>query len=57
MLVIGVSDFDTGRNCQVPKSGPFNRLLNGRKYVPTHSGKFVCRQFQWGALPPETNAA
>lgn len=33
-----------GRNCEVPTSGPFHWLLAGHKYVPTHGGKFACRE-------------
>ena len=43
-VVIGVAAGDGGRNCEVPKSGPFHRLLAGHSYVPTHAGKFACRE-------------
>jgi hypothetical protein len=43
-LVIGFAAIDGGRNCEVPKSGPFHWLMKGEKYVPTHAGRFRCRQ-------------
>ena len=43
-VLIGIAAIDGGRNCEVPKSGPFHRLLAGHKYVPTHSGRFACRE-------------
>lgn len=35
--VVGVSAMYGGRNCKVPNSGPFERLLAGRKFVPSKS--------------------
>jgi hypothetical protein len=42
--MIGAASLYGGRNCEVPKNGPFHRLLAGHKYVPTHAGKFACRE-------------
>jgi hypothetical protein len=41
-LIVGLAAVDGGRNCQVPKSGPFHRLLEGRNYVPSHRVTFAC---------------
>jgi len=41
-LIVGLAAVDGGRNCQVPNSGPFHWLLEGRKYVPSHRVKFAC---------------
>jgi hypothetical protein len=41
LIGIGVTG---GRNCEVPKSGPFHWLLEGHKYVPTRAGRFACRE-------------
>lgn len=43
-VVIGFCAAFDGRNCQVPKSGPFHWLLKGHTYVPTHSGRSACRE-------------
>ena len=43
-LVVGVCAEYGGRNCEVPKSGPFHWLLNGRHYVAAHAGKIACRR-------------
>jgi hypothetical protein len=43
-LVIGFCAMYGGRNCEVPKSGPFHRLLDGHKFVPSHSAKFACTE-------------
>jgi hypothetical protein len=45
-IVIGVSAIYGGRGCEVPTSGPFRRLLEGHKYVPTHAGRFACREVE-----------
>ena len=42
--VIGVCAIYGGRNCEVPKSGPFHRLLEGHKYIPNSRGKFACTE-------------
>jgi hypothetical protein len=34
--VVGVCAVYGGRKCEVPESGPFHRLLAGRKFVPTN---------------------
>jgi hypothetical protein len=43
-VLIGISVTYGGRNCEVPKNGPFHWLLEGHKYVPTHAGRFACRE-------------
>lgn len=43
-LVIGFAAIDGGRNCEVPQSGLFHWLLGGHEYVPTHAGRFACRE-------------
>lgn len=43
-VIIGVCALYGGRNCQVPDSGPFHRLLAGHKFVPTHAGRYACRE-------------
>jgi hypothetical protein len=42
IVITGVCAVWGGRNCQVPQSGPFHRLLAGHKFVPTHVGKYAC---------------
>ena len=42
--VIAFAALDGGRNCQVPKSGPFHWLLKGEAFVPTHAGRYRCKQ-------------
>jgi hypothetical protein len=42
-VVVGLSALYGGRNCEAPKGGPFHRLLERYKYVPTHAGRFACR--------------
>lgn len=45
--VVGVCALYGGRNCEVPKSGPFQPILHGRKYVRTNSRSYrvpPCRQ-------------
>ena len=44
IVLIGVAAMDGGRNCQVPNSGLFHRLMNGEKFVETHSWRFRCAQ-------------
>ena len=44
IVLIGVAALDGGRNCEVPKSGLFHRLMNGEKFVVTHSWRFRCAQ-------------
>ena len=39
-VLIGVAAVDGGRNCEVPKSGPFHWLLAGHKYVATDSTSY-----------------
>jgi hypothetical protein len=36
VILIGIAALDGGRDCKVPKSGPFHRLLEGHKFAPTH---------------------
>lgn len=43
-LVVGVCAEYGGRDCEVPKSGPFHWLLDGRHYVAAHAGKIACRR-------------
>jgi hypothetical protein len=43
-LVVGVCAQYGGRNCEVPKSGPFHWLLKGRHYVPRTAGRYACSQ-------------
>ena len=45
-IVLAISFAYGGRNCEVPKSGPFHWLLRDHKYVPTHAhGRaFACRE-------------
>lgn len=43
-VLIGLGALAGGRNCEVPKSGPFHWLLKGHRYVPTHSRYNACRQ-------------
>jgi hypothetical protein len=42
--LVGLSALYGGRNCEVPKSGPFHRLLQGRHYVRARAGKYACRE-------------
>ena len=42
--LVGIAAYDGGRNCEVPKSGLFHRLLQGHRYVPTRRGKYACRE-------------
>lgn len=37
VVLLGVSALYGGRNCKAPNSGPFERLLAGRKFVPSKS--------------------
>ena len=46
-VVVGVSVLYGGRDCQVPKSGPFHFLMKGQEYVSTGSHSFhfaACRR-------------
>jgi hypothetical protein len=46
-IVVGVTALYGGRNCQVPKSGPFHWLLKNERFVPTGSTSFrsfACRR-------------
>jgi len=43
-VIVGLSAVYGGRNCEVPKSGPFHRILDGHKFVPARAGRFFCRQ-------------
>ena len=40
--IIGMCAAYGGRNCEVPKSGPFRRLLYGRTYVQGSSWRDAC---------------
>ena len=45
-VMIGIGVIAGGRNCEVPKSGPFHWLLKGHKYEVisgAHRG-FSCRE-------------
>jgi len=42
--LVGIAAYDGGRNCEVPKSGLFHRLLQGHRYVPARGGKYACRE-------------
>jgi hypothetical protein len=35
VVLIGFAAIDGGRNCEVPKAGPFHLLLKGQTYVPS----------------------
>jgi hypothetical protein len=41
-VLIGTAAMDGGRNCEVPKNGPFRWLLKGHKYVEARGGRFAC---------------
>ena len=41
-VVIGVCAIYGGRNCEVPKSGPFHLLLKGQEFGVTHAGRYRC---------------
>ena len=43
-VLVALAAVAGGRNCQVPKRGPFHWLLKGRRYVPTHSRYFACME-------------
>jgi hypothetical protein len=43
-VIVGVSAVYGGRNCEVPTGGPFHRFLAGHQFVPTHAGRFACKQ-------------
>jgi len=43
-VLVGVVALAGGQNCEVPKTGALHWLLKDRKYVPTHSRYFACRQ-------------
>lgn len=36
-VVVGVCAMYGGHDCKAPKSGPFDYLLHGRKFVPSKS--------------------
>jgi hypothetical protein len=42
IAVVGVCAEWGGRHCEVPKSGPFHRILSGHKYVIAHAGRIAC---------------
>ena len=42
--LIGISAAYGGRNCEVPKSGLFHRLMAGETFVPTHRLRYACAQ-------------
>lgn len=39
-VIVGVSAVYGGRDCRVPASGPFHRLMQNEEWVPTHSHSF-----------------
>jgi hypothetical protein len=39
-VVVGLSAVYGGRNCRVPTSGPFHRLMQNQEWVSTHSHSF-----------------
>ena len=46
---LGFAALDGGRNCQVPRSGPFHWLLQGHKFVATRARTWripACRQLR-----------
>jgi hypothetical protein len=43
-VIIGIAAIGGGRNCEVPKSGPFHWILKDHEYVPTQSRTFACRK-------------
>lgn len=48
-VVIGVAAAAGGRDCEVPKSGPFHWLMSGHEYVQrfaTASHRSSCRHFR-----------
>ena len=44
VVVIGFAALDGGRNCQLPKSGPFHWLMKGEVFIPTQTGRYRCKQ-------------
>ena len=44
LVLIGIAVLAGGPHCEVPKSGPLHWLLEGRKFVPTHSRYSACRE-------------
>lgn len=43
-IMIGAAALYGGRNCEVPRSGPFHSLLKSHKFVKNHVGRLACRQ-------------
>jgi hypothetical protein len=43
-FIIGISAAFGGRNCEVPKSGPFHWMLAGHHYVARHAGRYACTE-------------
>lgn len=42
-IIVGVSALWGGRDCQVPKSGPFHWLFKGHEFVATGNSREACR--------------
>jgi hypothetical protein len=53
--IVGIAAVDGGRNCEVPRSGPFHWLLDGRMYVASHSRRFACTEVSSTSAPQARN--
>jgi hypothetical protein len=51
VILIGFCALFGGRNCVVPKSGPFHWLLGNQKYYRT-SGRYACEKVRDMHLDP-----